>query len=157
MNCQEIKSAIAKHFEEERLGQLPREYLQHIKNCPSCQEYYRKQQSLDSAIKNLAGAKDAEDFLRQISDDLKENVLRNVSASKQKSLRIKRWAVVAAAVLIFTAGLWLVPRLRENRPAEEILAQSNFYLRSARIGQRPANTIVYQQERQQTPLIVWLY
>lgn len=157
MNCQEIKWTIARYFEEERLEKLPGEYLRHIEKCSSCLEYYRKHQTLHSAIKHLAAAKNTGNFLQEKSDDLKENILHSVSTAKRKLLGVKRLAAVAAAVLILTVGLWLVPHLRQNRPAEEIATQGHFYLRSARIGRRTANTIIYQQERQQTPLIVWLY
>lgn len=156
MNCQEIKSVIARHFEEERLEQLPGKYLRHLRECPSCQEYYRRQQRLNTAIKQLSGAEEAEVSLQEVSTELKQEILRRTSGPR-KLPHLKRRAAFAAAVLLLTAGLWLVTRIREYQPPEKTPLQTGFYLRSARIDHRPAKTIVYRQEKRQTPLIVWLY
>jgi hypothetical protein len=149
MECNQVRATIARHFDEDLLRNLPDSVQQHIELCSICQQYYKKLMGLNANILKLReGSKFDPEIFQSMNEVLQEQIY---SGARRFPLYLGRLAAIAAILLI--AVVWFF----RSSNGKEVPFSGEFQLYSAEIEKRPASTIIYQSDKQDDPLIIWIY
>jgi hypothetical protein len=149
MECNQVKATIARHFDEDLLTNLPDSIRQHIEVCPICQQYYKALTELDMNISKLKGEFT---FGQEIFQSMNE-VLRERIHSRLRRFPVYLRRVAAIAAILLIAVIWFF----RSSNGKDAPFSGEFQLYSAEIEKRPASTIIYQSDKQDDPLIIWIY
>lgn len=149
MECNQVRATIAQHFDEDLLKNLPDSVQQHIELCSICQQYYKKLMGLDANILKLReGSKFDPEIFQSMNEVLQKQIY---SRARRFPLYLRRIAAIAAIILIAVIWFFRSPK------GKEVPLSGEFQLYSAEIEKRPASTIIYQSDKQDDPLIIWIY
>lgn len=149
MECNQVRATIAQHFDEDLLKNLPDSVQQHIELCSICQQYYKKLIELDANILKLReGSKFDPEIFQSMNEVLQKQIY---SRARRFPLYLRRIAAIAAIILIAVIWFFRSPK------GKEVPLSGEFQLYSAEIEKRPASTIIYQSDKQDDPLIIWIY
>ncbi len=152
MTCKEVQQKLADAFDRDELVTLPPEVRNHLQHCAACRSYLEQLEQLDVGLRQLPAVKTSPRFSAEELRKLTEFLEREQSPTRRKSLRWQRAILAAAAALLMVLGSFLLPRLNHS-PAPK---QPEFYLRSLDSPNSVATPIVFQSEKEQSPLIIWL-
>ena len=157
MKCTQIKEITARYFDEDRLMELSGKQMSHIDNCPNCKTYLKSLQKLDRDIQNLLNYSLLNEEKNELHASIKTIVNQGIKLNKKRiSNYIQRMAAIAAILLIALVYFILNP-LHEADQDDRLVQEERFQLYSAKIEKKPTSTIIYESNKPNEPLIIWLY